>query len=414
MTADERTAHQICETMLRWLHPAAADPYGDSTAHWRASDWDAARWAIRVHGIAPLLYRRLADAGQLERLPDSLRVYLTEQYELNAQRVAAMQAGLTALLQVAAQAGVALIPLKGSALVFHYYADPALRPMSDLDVLARPEDEARLVQILAGLGYYAAERTPRHRSFVLGAPAAQIVYADGEHPDNPRRLELHTHVGEQIWGVKYALTAEAWANCRPAVFGEATGLLMDAPTLLQHLLIHASKDAWTGRVRWIQLYDIALVGARLTCEQWEELAAAGRRRREERLLYLPLQLAGRYLCPVAPPAVLAQLEAGAPPNLRAFVERSDLYHLSFCNPYPLSLREKLSLYRPGWERWWGLRYRLLPTPTEMRDLYPRLALPILLPLAYLLHGLRALVWPLRQVLRLPRLSWLQRDQGGRW
>ena len=148
--------------------------------------------------------------------------------------------------------------------------------------------------------------------------------------------------------------------------------------------------------------------------EWDALLDAGRRRREERLLYPSLSLAERYLGCIAPPEVLAGLAQGTPARLRAFLERADLFYLSFCNPQTMSLSEKLSVYRPGREQVLALRYRLLPSPSEMRDLYPGLARPHLLPVAYLVHFLRILAWPWRQVLRLPRLSWLRRDRGGRW
>jgi hypothetical protein len=241
-----------------------------------------------------------------------------------------------------------------------------------------------------------------------------VVYAQGDHPDNPYHIDVHTEVRERVWGICYEMTQQVWDHSRSALFGDAPGLLMAPVELMQHLLIHASADVMVGRVRLVQLYDIALVGARMSHAEWAALLDAGRRRGEERLLYPALSLAERYVGCIASPEVLAALAQGTPARLRAFLEHADLYYLSFCNPQTMSLGEKLSVYRPGREQLFALRYRLFPSPSEMQDLYPGLAQPHLLPVAYLVHLLRILAWPVRQAMRLPRLSWLRRDRGGRW
>ncbi len=408
------TPHQVSEAVLGWLDAPQPNELADQTASWGTEQWNAAQWAIQVHGMAPLLYQRLRRSQALDRLALPLRTYLADQYRFNGLRVAAMMAELALVLRAADEAGIKVVPLKGSVLVSHYYDDPALRPMSDLDLLVRPEDEAKMARLLLDLGCQVVQNTPRHQSFVLMGSGQQVVYAQGEHPDNPRHLDLHTEIQEQIWGVSYRMTHDVWAHCRPVFFGGAPGRLLRPLELLQHLLIHSTGDVMVGRVRLVQLYDIAVVGARLSPADWDLLVEEGQRRREERLLYAPLRLAERYLGRVAPPGVMADLAQSTPTRLCGFLERADLYYLSFCNPRPLSLGDKLSLYRPGREKLVAWRYRLVPTPKEMPRLYPRLARPHQVPMAYLVHFLRILVWPLRQMLRLPRLSWINRARGGRW
>lgn len=410
----EPTAHQASEVVLGWLGDSQPSDRVAHATNWGKEQWEAARWAIQVHGIAPLLYQHLSRNATLDQLPPHLQTYLADQYRLNRQRVTAMMAELSIVLHAAKQAGIDIAPLKGGLLVSYYYDDPALRPMSDLDLLVRREDQPRLARVLLELGYQMTQNTPRHQSYALAQPGQRIIYTQGEHPDNPHGLDLHTKVQEQIWCVRYEMTQEVWAGCQSALFGGAPALLIAPLDLLQHLLIHATGDLMVGRARLIQLYDIALVGSWLNLSEWGLLVAAGQRRREERLLYAPLLLAERYLGRVAPSDALARLESGTPTSLRAFLHRVDLYYLSFCNPRTMSLADKLSLYRPGWEQLRALRCRLVPTPHEIRELYPRLARLPLAPIAYLIHSLRILIWPVRQVLRVPRLSWIYRERGGKW
>ena len=101
----ESTPQQVTEVTLSWLRSPELSELASQTARWEAVQWEAARFALRVHGIAPLLYRRLCQGSALHRLPPALQSYLEDQYRLNGQRVTRMTAKLIALLLAAKQAG---------------------------------------------------------------------------------------------------------------------------------------------------------------------------------------------------------------------------------------------------------------------------------------------------------------------
>jgi hypothetical protein len=403
---------QISEAVLGWLRHQTPAALAEQVAGWSAEHWEIARWAIQVHGIGPLLYVRLRQTQCWQELTPALQRYLADQYALNRQRITLLLAELDAILAAASAAGIAVAPLKGGVLATHYYDDPALRPMADLDLLVQPDDESRLARLLIRLGYTPTDATKRHRSYVFGPAQQPIVTTDGEHPDNPHGLELHTAVYERFWGITYDLSADIWAGCRPAQFGSATGTLIEPVMLFQHLLIHASADMLACKARFIRLYDLHLVAPRLSAPDWGRLLDAAQRRREERLLYAPLSVSERYLGPIAPAEVMARLAVGVPPRLHDYLARLDLYHVSFCNPLSIPLGDKLHWYWPGREQLVALRYLLFPSPGEMREYYPRMKRYWGLPLAYLNHGRQVFVWPLQRVLRLPRHAWLHRARGG--
>jgi Uncharacterised nucleotidyltransferase len=172
------------DTLIGWLRPDGPGDIAAQTAGWGAAEWARARYASLVHGIAPLLAERLdASAGWLALDPD-LRDYLSEQHAANARRAALMLADLAALLRRCNAAGVALMPLKGAVLAAHYYPDPALRPMADIDVLVRPAQLPVSAAALGAMGLRLSEVTPRHSTYQH--PGARVVRYDGEHPDNPR------------------------------------------------------------------------------------------------------------------------------------------------------------------------------------------------------------------------------------
>lgn len=390
------------EALAGWLAAALAGAPLDlraQTTGWDAGGWAALRWAIQVHGAAPLLHRALAPAAAA--LPPGLRAYLAEQHQLSGQRVALLLGELGALLDACRAAEVEVLALKGSLLATGYYAEPGLRPMSDLDLLVRPADEARLLAVLAGLGYQPRERHWKHLTLALPAGSGPVVYWHGDHPDNPRSLDLHTRLHERFLSLAYDLTDDAWAGSAPSLLLGRPARVLAPATLLHHLAIHATSDITDRRLRLLHLHDIALVARALSHADWQALVAGARRRRGERMIYPALLLAARYFTAV-PPAVLAALRGGVPPALLQFLDASGAYECSFCNPAPLRIADHMRWFRPGWEQAAALRHQLIPDPGELAARFPQLARPGLLPLAYVRYGTEVGRWALRRVLGRPR------------
>lgn len=381
----------IAETVTGWLRPGGPDDLAAQTASWGRDAWAAARRAALIHGIAPLLAARLAGRPGWSALDPELRAYLVGQLALNGQRVARLRADLAAILKAADDAGVAVLPLKGSVLVEHYYGQPALRPMADLDLLVRPAALDRLHGVLAALGYRVAEETPRHRAY--DRPGDRVVAWDGEHPDNPRGVEVHTAVGERLRAIDYPITAAVWAGAAPGSYGGAPGLAPAPAALMHHLLIHTCHNMLNRRLRLVQLYDLALVAPRLSGEDWEQLALHAVGAGEARLLYAPLALAESTFGPLAPAGARATLAGGTPPALRELVARLTPSEFSLCDEREVAPSFKLAWYRPGAERLGALLRVALPAPDELRQRYP--ALGDNLGAAYLRHARHTAAWVLR-------------------
>src|SRR6185436_15287113 len=160
---------------------------------------------------------------------------------LSGQRVSLLLQDLGEILQACEQEQIEVLPLKGSLLATIYYAEPGLRPMNDLDLLVRPADEQRMLALLARLRYQPIARSQKHLMLARPESHGPVVSFTGEHPGNPRSLDLHTHMAEYFWGIRYDLTEEAWADSAPGrLQGDAARVLAPA-TLLHHLAIHASS-----------------------------------------------------------------------------------------------------------------------------------------------------------------------------
>ncbi|MEO7908823.1 MAG: nucleotidyltransferase family protein [Roseiflexaceae bacterium] len=394
---------RISATVIGWLTEPAHLPLAPQLEGWDAADWQAARWAVQVHGIGPLLDHAAARWLDADALHSTLRSYLAEQRCLSAERVTLLLHDLAEILFACEQEQIAAIPLKGSLLATHYYAEPGLRPMNDLDLLVRPADEQRMLRLLTRLGYQLIARSQKH--LMLARPEAHgpVVSYTGEHPDNPRSLDLHTRLAEYFWGIRYDLTDEAWADSAPSRLQDVEARVLGPTTLLHHLAIHASSDAIARRLRLLHLADIALVAAKLDPADWERIVAGAQRRGEQRLVYPALLLTSRYY-PVVPAAVLGALRSGVPSALLQQLDATSLDQLSFCNRLPTTPAEKLRWFRPGYEQVRALRHMLLPNPGELAHWYPKLTQPALLPIAYLRYGARILGWGVRRARGKSRLG----------
>jgi hypothetical protein len=391
----------ISATTIRWLTEPAHQPLASQVGGWDDADWETARWAIQVHGIAPLLDRAAASWPDAHALHPRLRAYLSDQRRLSAARVARLLGELAEILAALQAAGVAALPLKGSLLATRYYPEPGLRPMNDLDLLVRPEDEPRALAALAELGYRLLARSWKHTALARPDGSGPTVSFDGEHPDNPRSLDLHTRLYEQFWSIRYDLSDRAWPDSSQGQLLGQPARLMRPSLLLQHLAIHTSCDMIARRVRLLHLQDIALVAREVAPRDWEGMLAHVRSRREERFVYPALAMASRYY-PAVPELVLRALRPGVPEALLQHLQATDLDRHSFCNAAPTTPAEKLRWFRPGAEQALALRHMLVPDPGELGHWYPRLARPALLPVAYMRYAAELLGWGVRRALGKPR------------
>lgn len=362
---------QICNTMARWLNePEPQNP------HWTRPTWENFQFASRVHGVAPLLFTKLKDAAWLD---ESIKSWLADQYWLNGQRLAKMQAELKAILALFSQQHLPIIPLKGSVLSVRYYPEAGLRPMADLDALIRAEDFEAGAHVLAQLGYQQEVVHWKHVEFCR-PDNRQVISTQSEHPDNPRKLEVHLHCRETFAGPTVELTDLLWQHAAPDHLLGEPALLLKPEALWLHLLVHTTYHMWQGKGRLIHLVDLALLTPRLGDPlPWLNSV-------EARFTYPSLVLLNTYFPTVLNPAWLTQQQRRVSASFRQWAASLDLVNTSHLNPKPpglyLGKALKFSEGRPG-EVLQALRFALLPRLDEMALDHPRLVRSKMPWLAYL-------------------------------
>jgi hypothetical protein len=168
---------------------------------------------------------------------------------------------LVTTVRILRVAGVEVVALKGSALAFLHYPDPALRPMGDLDLLLKESrDLSRATDALAGAGWRALFDTPRHR--VFARPDERVARPASEDPDNPIRVEVHTSFRLPVLGRVYDASAALRAEAETRDLAGTPVHVAAGSALLLHLLLHAAEDFAGNGIRGIQAYDFRLLAAK--------------------------------------------------------------------------------------------------------------------------------------------------------
>jgi hypothetical protein len=122
--------------------------------------WERFLHQAAVHAVAPLMYDTVRNDG--EPLPPWVREELRRSYYQTAARNALLFEELATIVRGFHQAKIPLILLKGAALAQGTYGNPALRPMSDLDLLVPSELMPRAEELLAKTGYTVLEGAESH------------------------------------------------------------------------------------------------------------------------------------------------------------------------------------------------------------------------------------------------------------
>jgi hypothetical protein len=318
-------------------------------------DWTDGRYRdlerlLVAHGLNPWLWQEVGGERLSRVLPAPTVQRIASQHRANAERIDALHHDLARILRAATAAGIEAMPLKGALLTTRNDEQRHRRPMADLDLLVRPADRHAMDQLLVRLGYrHQPENNPRPTHETYLNPGAAGVVTDGEHADNPRRVEVHTEVMRHLWGWidDDEVTPALWRRAATGtVVGERALIPADAD-LVAHLAVHASSDLLVGRGRLVQWLDFGALS--------ETLGAVLSGLPHPALAFPSIGLAYRalpQLSDIDPRVIYGQV----PRRLVRWVEGvplDDRSGLAMPGPLPLP-----SSWRARWQRWAPYRWRM--------------------------------------------------------
>lgn len=320
---------EACEALARGL---AGAPTGDGLPEgWAAAaangDGAALRQACQVHGVAPLLHLRLAGNGGAPEPRGGLRAWLEHQYRANRQRVTRMLAELREVLALFDREGVPVLPMKGAVLLVRHYDDPGARPMNDLDLLLPAEHAAAGHELLGRLGYERTFEGWKHSRYARPGED-EVVDESCEHPDNPRRIEVHPRCRERVRDEVIDVTDRMWASAERRPFLGTTAWLPSPEALWLHLVIHTTHHVLLNTFRLMQLVDLH----RLTPSVREPAALLDSI--APRAAYPSLRLLERYFPSARTAGLLAGLAERLAPAYAEWADGLDLFNASYLHPAP--------------------------------------------------------------------------------
>ncbi len=226
--------------------------------------WEGLARFAEQQRMAPLFYEH---ARELDlTLPGDVRLQfqgLSLRHELAAR---ARLSALCEILAAAAARGLRPVLLKGAALAQNVYPRPALRPMRDVDLLARPGEAAPLQSLLGELGYRPALPEP-------GKPVSARHLAElSKSVDGfSVSVEVHERLFDPDWRGPFPSLPDCFAHTRAFPLGELTGESLGPEELLWHVYLHMANE----EIRLIGIADLVILAERFAAEiDWTRLQRA--------------------------------------------------------------------------------------------------------------------------------------------
>jgi hypothetical protein len=180
---------------------------------------------------------------------------------------------------------------------------------------------------LESLGFRESFASWRDRVFVSSSPDPPARL--GEHADNGIKIELHEKVRERlplrvtdISDLMFVARARAGLNPYPS-----------KAVLMAHLLLHAAGGMAFRSLRLVNLHDIALLSARLSNSDWDEILGLVKGPQDPWWALPPLALTTVYYSSAIPERVLSALAPRCPWLLRQLSKTRRLSEVSLSFPW---------------------------------------------------------------------------------
>jgi hypothetical protein len=270
---------------------------------------------MRRHRITPLVYMQIMRQAWQNTLPLPWLDLLKHDYCWCLQKSKQQEYEALPVLQALAGAGVEVILLKGADLRLRLYDDPAIRPMTDLDLLIPKAALTQARSALGRLGYGLSSDSFDPR------PGFREHFRAGLHFKKPEQASLMVDLHWQIEAVANFYRLPYASLCRQARPLDYQGVPVKVLSP-EHLLIHLCLHNYDELDQALQIVDLGLALQRLPLD-WRLFLEEANRLGCQAPLYLMLGQLARLFPRKVPVEVLTVLGN---------------YHPSFCEKIALNQR----------------------------------------------------------------------------
>ncbi|PYV17999.1 MAG: hypothetical protein DMG07_04750, partial [Acidobacteria bacterium] len=220
-------------------------PAGPEAVDLEPADWETLWVKARTHCLTPYLDERWRRSGIMARVPAGVAERFASARRMNLERNRRLAAQLAEAAAALEAGGVPALAVKGLDLAERCYGDLGLRVLYDLDLVIRPGDRRRALELLGALGYVAFEGSGAR-------PGADVVWRPKEYawdaerifdPERPCLLDLQTRLWEPRWHGFRVETLDLWPDHRIAELGGARVRVPSDEKLLVELAVHYAFNA---------------------------------------------------------------------------------------------------------------------------------------------------------------------------
>ena len=230
--------------------------------------WEQLILLAQSEGVDGLLYHHLNHLGV--GIPEASWACLRDiyiGYKRNHERITDEAQLISDHLQ---QNNLSAIALQGLSLT-HVYNTPGIRPMGDMDILVKPDERDRVVNLLQDIGYHIPN--PVYPNNLI---------------KNRLWLDVHTHILnlDRIRSRRYVFPMDLsalWNRAQP-LFKSSTGILNPDPIDNFVLLsLHTLKHSYSRTIWLIDLYE-SLQGIVSQADGWKKIIERTRYWQQEKIV----------------------------------------------------------------------------------------------------------------------------------
>ena len=286
-----------------------------------AGDPEALGVAALTSGTGPLL-GFWAETARVTMNGD-VRAVLAHHLAHGRARAERLDRGLREALDTLAAADVTVTLLKGTHTARAYYAEPGLRPMSDIDLLIRPGARRHAEHALARAGWIRGERqrAPYKCDWKPPGVDTRVRSFSYLHTWEPWSVELHTSLDRIFAPGRYArLPTRPGDDEVSEIFGRSVRVLTP-PLSIAYLAAHASEESHVARLMRVLELVLACRAERARGRLvWSELRAVAVTTGAAGFLYPALAFAERLAPGTIESQLLTECAGAAGPRVRAIVD----------------------------------------------------------------------------------------------
>jgi hypothetical protein len=261
-------------------------------------DWAYLRRSAGRHGLTPLLYWHLKEAGG-RAVARGFMAHLEEHFQHNAKHNLLLTGELVRLLEMFERHGVPCVSFKGPVLAASLYGDITLRESTDLDILVARRDVPKAVSLLKSISYEPQPPLSPAQETFYGRTQCERTLA---RADGRVFIDMHWAVTSDLFPFRVE-TDDLLGRAVATPLAGASVKTLDPTDLLLVLCVHAAKK-WFLRLEWLcGIGELLRSGG----VDWPRATRMAEELRVERLLHMSLALVHDLLEVELPADILERL-----------------------------------------------------------------------------------------------------------